>query len=159
MELFTSVLQVSSRYNGLEGHTGQMLQRLKLGPHDVWYVFVVHHVWMCQKDSSNQTHTDCFDVSIYLPIGKPDVANERMTHLLKLDTFFHRHDARIMTHDASQMRTTHCVDLPLLISAYGKKEGKKKTFRTNFISTNLVVVYMFIFVYNLHLAMPSRCFS
>ncbi len=42
------------------------------------------------------THTVCFDVSIYLPIGEPDVTNERMTHLLKLDTFFHTHDARIM---------------------------------------------------------------
>ncbi len=39
--------------------------------------------------------------------------NERMTHLLKLDTFFHTHDARIMTHDASQIRTTHRVDLAL----------------------------------------------
>ncbi len=30
---------------------------LKLGPHDAWYVFVVRHVWMCQKDSSNLTHS------------------------------------------------------------------------------------------------------
>ncbi len=33
-------------------------------------------------------HTVCFDVSIYRQISKPDVTNERMTHLLKLDTFF-----------------------------------------------------------------------
>ncbi len=52
-------------------------------------------------------------MSIYRPIGKPDVTNERMTHLLKLDTFFHTHDARIMTHDASRIRTTHRVDLAL----------------------------------------------
>ncbi len=56
---------------------------------------------MCQKDSSNLTHTVCFDVSIYNPIGEPDVTNKRMIHLLKLDTFFHTHDARIMTHDAT----------------------------------------------------------
>ncbi len=72
---------------------------IKVGPRDVWYVFVVRHVWMCQKDPSNLTHTVCFDVSIYRPIGEPDVTNERITHLLKLDTFFHIHDARIMTHD------------------------------------------------------------
>ncbi len=39
------------------------------------------------------THTVCFDVSIYRQIGEPDVTNKRMTHLLKLDTFFHTHDA------------------------------------------------------------------
>ncbi len=83
---------------------------IKLGPHDAWYVFVVRHVWMCQKDLSNLTHTVCFDVSIYHQIGEPDVTNEQITHLLKLDTFFHTQDARIMTHDASQIRTTHCVD-------------------------------------------------
>ncbi len=66
---------------------------------------------MCQKDSSNLTHTVSFDVLIYYPIGEPDVTNERMRHLLKLDKFFHTHDARIMTHDASRIRTTHCVDL------------------------------------------------
>ncbi len=66
---------------------------------------------MCQKDSSNLTHTVCFDVSIYCPIGELDVTNERMTHPLKLDTFFHTHDARIIMHDASQIRTTHRVDL------------------------------------------------
>ncbi len=81
---------------------------IKLSLHDAWYVFVVRHVWMCQKDSSNLTHTVCFDVSIYRPSGKPD---ERMTHLLKLDAFFHTHDVRIMTHDASRIRTTHHVDL------------------------------------------------
>ncbi len=87
------------------------MQLLKLGPHDARYVFVVH-VGMCQKDSSNLTHTVCFDVSIYRPIGEPDVTNKRMTtHLLKLDTFFHTHDAQIMTHDASRIRTTHRVDL------------------------------------------------
>ncbi len=86
---------------------------VKLGPHNAWYVFVVRHVWMCQKDSSNLTHTVCFDVSIYRPNGEPDVTNEWMTHLLKVDTFFHTHDARIMTHDASQIRTTHRVDLAL----------------------------------------------
>ncbi len=68
---------------------------------------------MCQKDSSNPTHTVCFDVSIYRPVGELDVTNERMTHLLKLDTFFRTHDARIMTHDASRIRTTHRVDLAL----------------------------------------------
>ncbi len=68
---------------------------------------------MCQKDSSNLTHTVCFDVSIYRPIGEPDVRNERMTHLLKLNTFFHTHDARIMTYDASRIQTTHRVDLAL----------------------------------------------
>ncbi len=68
---------------------------------------------MCQIDSSNLTHTVCFDVSIYHIIGEPDVTNERMTHLLKLDTVFHTHDARIMTHDASRIRTTHRVDLAL----------------------------------------------
>ncbi len=65
---------------------------------------------MCQKDLSNSTHTVCFDVSIYHPIGEPDVTNEQMTHLLKLDTFFHTHNARIMMHDASRIRTTHRVD-------------------------------------------------
>ncbi len=49
-------------------------------------------------------------MSIYHPIGEPDVTNERMTYLLKLDTFFHTHDARIMTHDASRIETTHSVD-------------------------------------------------
>ncbi len=49
-------------------------------------------------------------MSIYRQIGKPDVTNERMTHLLKLDTFFHTHNAQIMTHDASQIRTTHRLD-------------------------------------------------
>ncbi len=49
-------------------------------------------------------------MSIYLQIGEPDVMNERMTHLFKLDTFFHTHDARIMTHDASRIRTTRRVD-------------------------------------------------
>ncbi len=58
-------------------------------------------------------HTVYFDVSIYRPIGAPDVTNERMTHLLKLDTFFHTHDARIMTHDASRIRTAYRVDLAL----------------------------------------------
>ncbi len=52
-----------------------------------------------------------FDGSIYHPIGEPDVTNERMTHLLKLDTFFHTHNAQIMTHDASRIQTTHRVDL------------------------------------------------
>ncbi len=56
------------------------------------------------KDSSNRTHTVYFDVSIYRPIGEPDVTNERMTHLLKSDTFFHTHDARIMTHDKYEPR-------------------------------------------------------
>ncbi len=49
-------------------------------------------------------------MSIYRQIGEPDVTNERMTHLLKLDTFFRIPDARIMTHDASQIRTTHRVN-------------------------------------------------
>ncbi len=71
---------------------------------------------MCQKDSSNLTHTVRFDVSIYRPIGEPDVTNKQMTHLLKLDTFFHTHDARIMTHDALRIRTTHDVDLALKLS-------------------------------------------
>ncbi len=66
---------------------------------------------MCQEDSSNLTHTVCFDVSIYRPIGEPDATNERMTYLLKLDTFFHTRDARIMTHDASGIRNMHRVDL------------------------------------------------
>ncbi len=57
---------------------------VKLRPHDEWYVFVVHHVWMCLKNSLNLTHTVCFDVSIYHQIGEPDVTNERMTHLLIL---------------------------------------------------------------------------
>ncbi len=65
---------------------------------------------MCQKDSSNLTHTVCFDVSIYRPIGEPDVTNERLTRILKLDTFFPTYDAGIMTHDSSQIRTTHRVD-------------------------------------------------
>ncbi len=56
---------------------------------------------MCQKDSSNLAHTVCFDVSIYHLISEPDVTNERMTHLLKLGTVFHTHDARIMMHEAS----------------------------------------------------------
>ncbi len=47
-------------------------------------------------------------MSIYRQIGEPDVTNERMT--LKLDTFFHTHDARIMTHDASRIQTTDHVD-------------------------------------------------
>ncbi len=68
---------------------------------------------MCQKDSSNLTHTVCFDVLIYRPIGELDVTNERMTHLLKLDTFFHTHHARVMTHDTSRIRTTHRVNLAL----------------------------------------------
>ncbi len=34
-----------------------------------------------------ESDTVCFDVLIYHPIGEPDVTNERMTHLLKLDTF------------------------------------------------------------------------
>ncbi len=82
--------------------------------HRVDPAFVVRHMWMCQKDSSNLTHTVCFDVSIYRPIGEPEVTNKRMTHLLKLDTFFHTHDARIMTHDASQIWTAHRVDLALV---------------------------------------------
>ncbi len=57
-----------------------------------------------------ESDTVCFDVSVYLPVGEPDVTNERMTHLLKLDTFFHTHDAQIMTHDAPRIRTTHRVD-------------------------------------------------
>ncbi len=68
---------------------------------------------MCQKDSSNLTHTVCFDVLIDRPIGEPDVTNKQITHLLKLDIFFHTHDARIMTHNASQIRTRHRVDLAL----------------------------------------------
>ncbi len=94
---------------------------VKLGSHDAWYVFVVRHVWVCQKDLSNLTHTVCFDVSIYRPIGEPEVTNERMTHLLKLDTFFYTHDARIMTHDASRIRTTHRVDLASQLVAPWKK--------------------------------------
>ncbi len=67
---------------------------------------------MCQEDSSKVKHTVCFDVSIYCPTGEPDVTNERMTHQLKSDTFFQTDDARIMTHDASQIRTTHRVNPP-----------------------------------------------
>ncbi len=78
--------------------------------HTMHGTFVKHHVWMCQKDLSNLTHTFCFDVSIYHQIGEPDVTNEQMTHLLKLDTFFQTHNAWIMTHGASQIRTTHRVD-------------------------------------------------
>ncbi len=48
-------------------------------------------------------------MSIYHQIGEPDVTNERMTHLLKLNRFFHSHDARIMTHDASRIQTWHRV--------------------------------------------------
>ncbi len=50
------------------------------------------------------TPTVCFDVSIYHQIGEPDVTNERMTHLLKLDTFFHTPNARIMTHHTYETR-------------------------------------------------------
>ncbi len=49
-------------------------------------------------------------MSIYRQVGKPDVTNERMTHLLKLDTIFRTHDARIMTYGALRIRTTHRVD-------------------------------------------------
>ncbi len=38
-----------------------------------------------------------------------------MTHLLKLDTFFHALDARIMMHDASRIRTTYRVDPALQV--------------------------------------------
>ncbi len=48
-------------------------------------------------------------MSIYGQIGEPDMTNEKMTHLLKLHTFFHTHNVRIITHDASQIRTTHRV--------------------------------------------------
>ncbi len=69
---------------------------------------------MRQKDKIRRIwHTICYDVSIYHPIGEPDVTNERMIHLLKLDTFFHTHDAWIMTHDTSRIRTTHRVDLAI----------------------------------------------
>ncbi len=61
----------------------------KLGSHNACYVFMVRHGWICLKDSSNLTHTVCFDVPIYRQIGEPDVTNERMTHPLKLDAFFH----------------------------------------------------------------------
>ncbi len=109
---------------------------LKLGPHDAWCGFVVRHVWICQKDSSNPTHTVCFDVSIYRPISEPDVTNERMTYLLKLDTFFHTHDARIMTHDASPIRTTHRVDLAL-----DTCKPKRKSSTTFFISPSQKVSF------------------
>ncbi len=101
-ELFVCCSYLSHRRS--EEAPGDSSSNLKLGPHDVWYVFVVRHVWLCQKDSSNLTHTVRFDVSIYHPTGEPDVTNERMTCLLKLDTFFHTHDARIMTRDASEYK-------------------------------------------------------
>ncbi len=85
------------------------LRSVQLGLHDVWYVFVVRHVRMCQKDSSNLIHTVCFDVSIYRSIDEPDVTNDISTQIRHI---FHTHDARIMTHDASRIQTTHRVDLP-----------------------------------------------
>ncbi len=41
------------------------------------------------------------------------MANEQMTHPLKLHKFLDTHDAQIMTHHTSQTRTAHCVDLAL----------------------------------------------
>ncbi len=76
---------------------------------------MVRHVGSVYKDSSNLTHTVCFDVSIYCQIGEPDATNERMTHLLKLDTFFLTQDARFITHDAARIRATHLVDPALEI--------------------------------------------
>ncbi len=68
-------------------------------------------------------HTVRFDVSIYRPIGEPDATNEQMTHLFKLDTFFHTHNARIMTHDALRIRTTHRVNLALEYRHMRAKHG------------------------------------
>ncbi len=85
---------------------------------------------MCQKDSSNLTHTVRFDVSIYCPIGEPEVTNEQMTHLLKLDTFFHTHDVRIMTYDALRIRTTHHVDLAIEDLSLRAYERYPNTFST-----------------------------
>ncbi len=47
----------------------------------------------------------CFDVSIYRPIGEPDVTNERMTHLLKLDIFFSY--TRCANYDAWRITNTN----------------------------------------------------
>ncbi len=46
-----------------------------------------------------------------------------MTYLLKFDTFFHTHDARIMTHHASRIRITHRVDLALAYSAVNRGDS------------------------------------
>ncbi len=69
---------------------------------------------MCLKRFSNLTHTVYFDVSIYRQIGEPDVTDERMTHLLILDTFFHTHDAQIHEigePDVMNERMTHLLKL------------------------------------------------
>ncbi len=115
---------------------------VKLGSHDAWYVFVVCHVRICQKDSSNLTHTVCFDVSNYRLIGEPDVTNELMTHLLKLDTFFHTHDVRIMTHHASWIRTTHCVDPALGCSYHRLIVGGKIRIYTTCIPIMNILAYL-----------------
>ncbi len=109
IRLYATMAYLTIHYDSIFDDTLRrcIRQYLKLGPHNAWYIFVVCHMWMCQKD------TICFDVSIYLPIGEPDVTYEQLTHLFKLDTFFHTHDAWIMTHDALQIRTTHRVDLAL----------------------------------------------
>ncbi len=44
----------------------------------------------------------CFDTCQFTANGEPDVMNKRMTHPLNLHTFFHTHDAWIMTHAASE---------------------------------------------------------
>ncbi len=70
---------------------------LKLGSHNAWYVFVVRHVWMCQKDSSNLTHTVCFDVSIYRSIGETD--STQIRHIFSY--------TRCANHDASCITNTN----------------------------------------------------
>ncbi len=49
----------NSGWTGWSETTQAVMFSVKLGPHNAWYVFVVRHVWMCQKDSSNLIHTVC----------------------------------------------------------------------------------------------------
>ncbi len=84
---------------------------------------------MFQKDSANLIHTVCFDVSIYCLLGEPDVTNERMTST-QIRHIFHTHDARIMMHHASRIRTAHRVDPALGVNNATSTNNQEQAHRT-----------------------------
>ncbi len=67
----------------------------------------------CLDETRTTDICDPFALMCDRQLGKPDVMNEQMTHPLKLHKFLHTHNVQIMTHHASQTRTTHHVDLAL----------------------------------------------
>ncbi len=89
-----------------KGHSGS----LKLGPHDVWFVFVMHHASWIAHRMYEKICLIWVDVSI---VHSPHPVSQfvgKLTHQSKLYVSDSTNLLNTFTHDAPRIRNTHCVD-------------------------------------------------